>query len=330
MKAGKITETQCKRSVLKLLPPMGSNVIQGAGIGCDYSAIQMGDEWQLVTAMATVSFATKHGEQYAFWKACNKLETSGGQRMAIMANVMLPARGNESRIKEITSSLATLCEQEGLEYLGGHTELLEELRAPIITVIAYGKRKNHTLEYSLHRIQAGESIIMLGSAAMEATAMLTNDKWEELNTRYASRYLEDAAAVGADLSLHRAISVLNPEWVTYIHDLSTGGVFAALWELGEGADCGIEVSLKDIPIRQETIEVCEFFDINPYMALSGGSAIIVAPNGEKVLTELEKNGISARIIGQTTSRNDRIVINEDDTRYLTPPKGDDIYKIYRN
>lgn len=330
MKAGKITEVQQKRSVLKYLPPQGIHVIQGAGIGQDYSAISLDGESQLVTAMATISCGEKETESFAFWKACNKLETSGVKPIAIMVNEMLPARGKEDRIKEMTKNLSALCVENHVEYLGGHTELLETLRSPVITVIVYGIRKPDIPELSIGRVEAGQSILMAGTAAIEATAMLTLDRWDELNARYAAGYLEGALELKKQLSLHSVVSALQLEDVTYMHDISTGGVFAALWELGEGAGCGLEVHLKEIPICQETIEVCEFFDVNPYMTFSGGSVLIVTTKAENVLNRLQQSGISARMIGQTTSQNDRIVLNDDDVRYLTPPKGDDLYKIYRN
>lgn len=330
MKTGKLTEVQCKRSVLRLLPEPGRNVVQGAGIGRDYGALQFDDGCQMVTAMSTMALMVSEPEKYAFWKALNKLETSGATPMAIMVNAALPARGNEDRIKNLTGNLTKLCIQYKIDYLGGHTELIEELRAPVITVIAYGRRYQQEAGYSIRRVGPGESILMLGHTALEATAILLADRWEELNTRYGAGYLEGAKALGQDLSLHPAFSVLNKEMVTYIHDISTGGVFSALWELGEGAGCGIEVSMKSIPICQETVEACEFFDINPYMALGGGSALIVTSNPEAVLEDLKKSEISVIMIGQTTEQNDRIVTNEDDARYLTPPSGDEIYKIFRN
>lgn len=330
MKAGKITEVQCKRSVLRQLPKTGSSVIQGAGIGNDYGAFRLTDGCQVVTAMAAMTLTNHEPEKYAFWKALNKLETSGAIPMAIMVNALLPARGNESRIKEMTQNLTRLCMDFEVEYLGGHTELKEELRVPAITIIAYGTRICEETGYSVHKVKPGEWILMLGHAALETTSILLADRWEALNSRYAAGYLQTAVTQAKDLSLHRAFSVLREEPVTYIHDISTGGVFAALWELGEGAGCGIEVSLKSIPIRQETIEVCEFFNINPYMALSGGSALLVTPEGEALAEHLRKHGIAAIMIGQTTEQNDRIVTNGDDVRYLELPNGDEIYKIYRN
>ena len=334
MKAGKITEVQCKRSVLKQIPSNAERLIQGPGIGNDYAAWTGRTGTRLVTAMSTISFDTAEAEKYAFWKAVNKLETSGAVTRAVMVNLMLPARGGEERIRRIVEHIAELCEiydeECPISYAGGHTELLEELRAPMITVIAYGELEGNEEVWSIRRVQPGDQIVMIGTTALETTAMLTADHLEELNQRYATGYLDLARAISEDLSLHKAFKVCRAFPVKYIHDISTGGVFAALWELGEGADCGLKVRLKDIPIRQETVEVCEFFDLNPYMALGGGSALIVTENGEELVDILEQAGISATLIGQTADNNDRIIINEEDARYLTPPKGDDIYKIYRN
>lgn len=344
MNPGKITEPQCKRSVLKWLPKNQEAVIQGAGIGNDYAALQQPGDSQVISALATVSLPTFESEKYAYWKALNKLESGGAIPQAVMVNLSLPARGSEERIRKIVQNIAALCESYHISYIGGHTELIEELRTPIVTVIAYGYRYAAGNYPSVRKVEPAQSILMVGTVALETTSMLVSDYWEELNTRYAANYLNMAKEISRDLSLHSVYQLLNihngqkaekpdkpmepcPE-ITYIHDLSTGGIFAGLWELGEGAGCGIDVSLKSIPIRQETVEVCDYFDVNPYMAFSGGSALIVTPQGEKLSEFLEKHGFSAIMIGQTTGRNDRIVMHENDIRYLTPPKGDDIYKIY--
>lgn len=55
-----------------------------------------------------------------------------------------------------------------------------------------------------------------------------------------------------------------------MQDLSEGGIFGALWEMADGAGIGLDVALKRIPIQQETVEICEFFGVNPYQMLSTG------------------------------------------------------------
>ncbi len=84
-----------------------------------------------------------------------------------------------------------------------------------------------------------------------------------------------------------------------------GGVFGALWELGQCSGVGLEIDLKKIPIRQETIEICEFFDLNPYKLLSGGSLLLAAADGNALVHAIRQAGGEAVIIGRTIDSNDR-------------------------
>ncbi len=64
-----------------------------------------------------------------------------------------------------------------------------------------------------------------------------------------------------------------------MHDASEGGIFAGLWEMAEGAGVGLTIDMKKLPLRQETVEVCEYCNVNPYELRSGGSLIIASPEG---------------------------------------------------
>ena len=55
-----------------------------------------------------------------------------------------------------------------------------------------------------------------------------------------------------------------------------------LWEVAEGANVGLEADLKKIPIRQETVEICEVFHLNPYHIMSSGSVLAVTEDGPDV------------------------------------------------
>ena len=41
-------------------------------------------------------------------------------------------------------------------------------------------------------------------------------------------------------------------------------LLSALYSLAKENKCGYEVNLRDIPVRQFTIEICELFGLNPY------------------------------------------------------------------
>ena len=82
-----------------------------------------------------------------------------------------------------------------------------------------------------------------------------------------------------------------------------------------------------VPIRQETIEICEIFDINPYKLNSEGAVLIGIPAGEALVQELRRMGMMAAVIGQTNAGNDRMLYYNGNGRYLERPAKDEIYKI---
>ena len=53
-----------------------------------------------------------------------------------------------------------------------------------------------------------------------------------------------------------------------------GGILSGLWKMAEASGVGMDVDLRRIPIRQETIEVCERLDVDPYKLEAKGSVLI--------------------------------------------------------
>jgi len=111
-----------------------------------------------------------------------------------------------------------------------------------------------------------------------------------------------------------------------MHDASEGGIFATLWELAEGAGVGLTIDIKKLPLRQETVEVCECLGVNPYELLSGGSLVMTTNDGQALAAALQQEQIPAVIVGKITDSNDRIIVNEDEIRYMDRPKQDEIYR----
>ena len=150
---------------------------------------------------------------------------------------------------------------------------------------------------------------------------------EELKTHFAVPFIEHAKALDAYISVQSEAAVAVTSGVSAMHDVTEGGIFGALWEMAEASGVGLEIDLKKIPIRQETVEVCEFFGVNPYLLISSGCMLMAAQDGNHLVRELEKAGIKATIIGKATAGNDRVLLNEDERRFLEPPKTDELYKV---
>ena len=164
---------------------------------------------------------------------------------------------------------------------------------------------------------------------MEAAVMLAHDRKEELLQRFPAAFVHAAAGMQRSISIPedaRAVSRFQPDGVC---PLGEGGIFTALWNLAEQMESGLEVDLRKIPVRQETIEICEYFDINPYTVLSGGSFLIAARDGAALAEELSHQDIPTAVIGRMTKGNDRILWNAGNKRFLDRPQRDEMYKVNR-
>ena len=109
--------------------------------------------------------------------------------------------------------------------------------------------------------------------------------------------------------------------------MTEGGIFGALWEIGAASKVGMEIDLKKILLKQETVEICEFYDINPYMLISSGCMLIVTDQANYLVDRLNAEGIAAAVIGRVTEGNDRVIINGEEKRFLEPPKSDELYQV---
>ena len=173
---------------------------------------------------------------------------------------------------------------------------------------------------------AGQDIIITKWIGLEGTADLAARNREKLNVRYPAYLVEEAAAFDRYYSILPEAATAVKSGGCTMHDVSEGGVFAALWEMAEGAGVGLTIDMKKLPLRQETVEVCEFCYVNPYELRSGGSLIFASPEGTAVVEALAAEGIPAVIVGRFSDSNERLILNEDEVRYMDRPQRDEIYK----
>jgi hydrogenase maturation factor len=193
------------------------------------------------------------------------------------------------------------------------------LGMPIVNVTAIG-RPDAVFCQALPK--PDQDIIMTGYAGWKGATMLADLKKEELAQHFNPAYLEKMLSfVGRETGTFSCVPAVKAACKAGVRTMCAageGGVFAAVWELSERAGLGASVHLKDIPLRQETVEICDYFGISPYQIATEGSLLLAVDHGQKVLTELAAAGIPAVIIGHLTDDNDRVVLNEEEVRYLEP------------
>lgn len=175
---------------------------------------------------------------------------------------------------------------------------------------------------------SGDDIVMTKWLGLEGTAVIARSSPEQLKARYPSDIVDEAAGFFEHLSVLSEAATAVKSDASDMQAVREGGIFGGLWELAARNGVGLVADLCSIPVRQETIEVCEFFDINPYELMAGGSLLITCKNGSALVETLAKSGIPAARIGRITEGNDRIIRHADENRFLEPVRGDELYQFY--
>ncbi len=175
----------------------------------------------------------------------------------------------------------------------------------------------------------GQEIVMTGWIGLEGTAIIAEEKEKELLERYNKSFIDKAKRMRGGMSLTSETEIAKKAGVSSMYPVEDGGIFAALWKMGAETKEGLEVDLHKILVKQETVEICEFYNISPYMLRSNGCMIMISDKAYYLVEKLIAEGIMAAVIGFMTDSNGRLVINGEEGRYLVPPEGDEIYKVLK-
>lgn len=350
MRIGKITENVLKRSVWKQIH--NGKYKNGAAGYTDCALFRAEDINEgtskegtkseilpeILSSVFCVTARVLACGKYAVTGACNNILAGGGKPLQVLLSITLPSDAQESVLRQIMKDAQEAANAFGAEIAGGHTEVSSAVKWPLVSVSAVGyktgtdKRKNTSskeLKNPLKNEDDTLDIIVTKWIALSGTAMLAEEKGDLISKRYPAFIKEAGISFGKMdyLSIADEAKIAADNGALLMHDISSGGIFAALWELGQMAGLGMDVDLKAIPIRQETVEITDVFDVNPYLLASAGSLLIAAKDGSRIVKALEAEGIPATIIGKLTKGNDRIIRNEDETRFLDLPQSDEIHKV---
>jgi len=237
---------------------------------------------------------------------------------------------DQSKVKSEKGALSRLAERSSVTKKG-----LAEKNSHALFANPNGRKKTLYLSEDLEDLTekekrkrlCGLDIVMTGFAGLRGSVLLANEKYDILADRYPVLFLDEAKrqerflwqipeAAPAGKSDGCSTYSFQTEGIVGMYLLAEGGVFAGLWDMGKLAGIGLKIYCKDIPVRQETIEICNFFDVNPYQMFSEGSCLLLTKSGYRLKKRLLEREIFSEIIGFTTGDNDRVVMNGAERRYL--------------
>ncbi|MBE7719783.1 MAG: AIR synthase [Lacrimispora celerecrescens] len=175
-------------------------------------------------------------------------------------------------------------------------------------------------------LRPGQDLVVAGYAGLWGTVETVKNKKEELYQWFSRDYVDGILENGnivpeGDLEKWKKFGAAECE------PAGEGGILKALWDLSGAYMTGIRFSFHRIPVKQETIEICERYDLNPYRLFSTGCLLFSADNGGDLVQALKEQGIHAAVIGKVTGGIKRVIDHGEGVGYLDRPTEDELYKV---
>ena len=323
MRPGKFSESVLKRSVLKQIKTKRDEVVRGAEVGEDCAFFSFEKQEGTLITTGTVVVEEFTDIEMGLTAIVNNVAAAGGEPVGVIVSSVLPDKILESVVQRLSGEVERACHSLNVQIAGGNTQIEKAVNKPILNFTIIGK-KDYDTHLDFHNYKSGQDILVTKWVGLAGTSMLARKEEKKLKERLPGYIVEKGILLEKDISVLSESRIAMEVGTSGMHDVSRGGIFSALWELAEKGNVGIEVDLKKIPIRQETIEICEVLGVNPYELYGAGSLIIVSDQVNQIVHELEKHQISAAIIGKITEEKGKVILNGEEIRFLDRPKNDSI------
>jgi hydrogenase maturation factor len=325
---GKIPIDILESVVFKNLGIRRREVVLGPSAGVDGAVINVGNK-SLVVSTDPITGAIELIGWLAVNINANDIATFGVEPAFLLSCILLPENADMKTVETISGQMGKAAKELGIAIVGGHCEVTPGLANPIVVGCTIGMTEKGNYVTAAGAKQ-GDKIILTKTAGIEGTAVLASDKENQLKKVVSATTLRNAKRFYDQISVVKdAITAFKTGAVHAMHDPTEGGVAGGIHEMADASHLGFRVHKKKIPVRPETTEICNFFEIDPLQLTASGSLLIAVErdSADRVVGILSKEGITAEVIGEfLPSVEERIIIQEDgSSENLVRPVSDHLW-----
>ena len=145
MKIGKLPEPILIRSVLKEVQHRRKEVLVGPAVGQDCAVLEAGEGEVLVFSTDPITGTVKDIGSHSIHITANDLAASGAEPVGVMLTMLLTPETREEELKEMMRGVEKACQELNMEVMGGHTEITDVVKQPLISVTGVGKIKKEAV-----------------------------------------------------------------------------------------------------------------------------------------------------------------------------------------
>ncbi|UCG11154.1 MAG: hydrogenase expression protein [Deltaproteobacteria bacterium] len=280
---------------------LAPELIVGPAVGEDAAVIDYGDRYLVVTT-DPITFTTERCGWYSVCINANDIAACGGTPRYYSAAIILPeGKTNLRDVENLFSEIEDACRQVGVLWVGGHTEV----SCAVNTVLVAGQMIGEVASEDLCRssgAQVGDALVLVKSAAIEATAIIATEKAREIEATCGTELAERTRNFLLDpgISVVREAALARGFPVHAMHDPTEGGLVTGIREICVASGCGVLVEENSVSVLPETEHLCRQFGLHPLGAISSGALLLtLAPEAASHLVyHYAEAGIPAVVIGE--------------------------------
>ncbi len=324
---GKLPPDFLFKRIVGKLPVEGEGVLLGPSLGEDAAILEVGDP-----LLAVHSDPVTGGGRLAGWLsvyvASNDIATRGLRPKWLLVVLLFREGASESEISDLVDQVGAASREVGAAVVGGHTEVTPGLPFNIVVTTAIGTGRS---VLNTRDAREGDYLVLTKAAGLEGTAILATELRESLEKKGLDPELLDRAS-----GFIREISVVRDAMVAAnfaraMHDPTEGGLLGGVQEMALASGNGFIIYEERIPLREETVAICDALGIDPLKLISSGSLLISADEQvvEELVSNLRREGIEASVIGRLKGKGEgmkllrRNGIEED----VSEPVMDELWRV---
>ncbi len=328
MEVGKLPNRLLEEIIISNIKTRRDEVIERAGVGKDCAVIDYGDKYCVISS-DPITGATENIGKIAVNVACNDIGAAGAEPNALLMTILAPKGTEQKEIERIMNEANEAADLINVEIVGGHTEVTDAVNKMVLSLTALGMRDK---EINNEPVKTGDLVLISKEIGIEGTSILYSENKEKLDRELfkdknlSSKKVEEYID---RLSVVKEGVICGKLGSKYMHDITEGGVYGALWEAHKANDLGILAKEDSIPISAETKALCNYFNINPYRLISSGSMLIIAGKEDSynMIEKLKEENIRLEIIGEIIDEKKCLIQSNKEIREIDEPESDELYKV---
>lgn len=298
--------------------------------GFDGGAHEIGDDICIVIATDP---CTGVPEEWFGWLLVNysasDVATFGVQPRFCTVNLLGPPNTKQAVFKRVMKQVCKAADELEMTIVAGHTGTYDGLSALVATCTSYGiARKDELITPA--GVKPGDYLLCTKPLGFEILVnfVLTHKNLAKEMFGH-KRALNLAGQVRMQTCVKEALLLARIGGVSAMHDMTEGGLVAALNEMADASSVGFSIDFAKLPTTAELQMLIKRFRLTRRQVLSMSSTgtllAAVSPHSkDEIIEALSGQGLDARIVGAFSESKERL-LRYNDKEVEFPSGVDDPY-----